>query len=165
MARIRIASAALALLWLAAGLGQPAAQTPAPAHKGKIVITQAVDALSFLPMYVGRAKGFWEAEGLDAEVRIVKGGPIVTSAVIAGQAQFTATSADAPLLARRAGGTILIVANILDKGPAEIVIHKEVLAKNVSVHRLPPVLPLRREQGRVIRARASGVECRISNVE
>lgn len=102
----------------------------AQAHKGKVVIAQAVDAFSFLPMYVARAKGFWEQEGVDVEVRIVKGGSIAASAVVAGQAQVAATSADAPLLAARAGANILIVANILDKGPAEIVIHKSVLEKN-----------------------------------
>jgi ABC-type nitrate/sulfonate/bicarbonate transport system substrate-binding protein len=55
---------------------------------------------------------------------------VAVTAVMSGQAQATANSADTPLLARKAGANLLIVANIADKGPAEIVVAKKVLDDN-----------------------------------
>src|SRR4029450_12719411 len=90
--------------------------------QGKIGIAQAVDNIVFLPTYVAIAKGYWKEEGLDVDLQMVKGGPVAVTAVLAGQAQATANSADTPLLAKKAGRNIVIVANLLDKGMADIVV-------------------------------------------
>jgi NitT/TauT family transport system substrate-binding protein len=103
-------------------LGVCAAAVPDAAAQGKIVVAQAVDNIVFLPTYVAIAKGYWKEEGLDVDLQMVKDGPVAVTAVLAGQAQATANSADTPLLAKKAGGNIIIVANLLDKGMADIVV-------------------------------------------
>ena len=100
------------------------------AAQQKVVLVQASDSISFLSTYVAVAKGYWKEEGLDVDFQIVKGGPVAVTAVISGQAQATANSADTPLLAKKTGANLLIVANIADKGPAEIVVSKKVLEDN-----------------------------------
>ncbi len=115
-------------------LGAGVAQAPGVAAQSKIVIAQSVDNIVFLPTYVAIAKGYWKEEGLDVDLQMVKGGPVAVTAVLAGQAQATANSADTPLLAKKAGGNIVIVANLLDKGMADIVVSTAALkSKGITV--------------------------------
>lgn len=96
----------------------------------KITIAQAVDSLAFLPVYVALSEGYWKDQGLDVELKFVKGGPVATSALVAKQVDVASNSSDTALLASKAGADVEIVANLLDKGLSDIVVRKSVLERN-----------------------------------
>lgn len=65
--------------------------TPAGAQeRPKVLLLQGFPSMSFAPIYVARAKGFFEAEGLDVDVQIVRGASVAFQGVVAGQAPFAA---------------------------------------------------------------------------
>lgn len=79
------------LLTLAVALGPAAA--PASAQPPKVTLLQGFNSMSFTPIYVARARGFFEAEGVDVDVQIVTGSSIAFKGAVAGQAQFAAMGA------------------------------------------------------------------------
>jgi NitT/TauT family transport system substrate-binding protein len=119
-------SAALAGLAAATAVAAPGAfaQT-APAKLTKITMAQAVDAVSFLPIYIARHFKYFEQEGLDIHV-IVTGssGPDI-AALIAGEVQFAA-SAGAPVFnAWHQGQKLIGIQNIFNNTTTRIVISND----------------------------------------
>lgn len=69
------------------------AATPAAAQPAKVTLLQGFNSMSFTPIYVARAKGFFQAEGVDVDVQIVTGSSIAFKGAVAGQAEFAAMGA------------------------------------------------------------------------
>ncbi|MFQ5692839.1 MAG: ABC transporter substrate-binding protein, partial [Nitrospinota bacterium] len=102
----------------------------APATAGtKVKLTQPVDSLTFFPIYVGRQRGYFKAEGIDLEVISTSGGGPHLQAVIAGQAQFTASPGTYQINALKQGKRVIGVYNILKRNIIGVVIHKESAAR------------------------------------
>lgn len=88
---IRVAAVFAGLLFV--GGTVPAAWCPTLAmaeERPKVALLQGFPSMSFAPIYVARAKGFFEAEGLDMDVQIVRGASVAYQGVVAGQAPFAA---------------------------------------------------------------------------
>jgi NitT/TauT family transport system substrate-binding protein len=87
----------LAALLLIAALLTACTQTaPPPAatkQLTKVSIGQSQDILAFAPLYVARAKGYFEEEGIDLTMEILAGGSQVMSALSGDSIQFAAMSA------------------------------------------------------------------------
>lgn len=95
----------------------------------KIRLTQPVDSLTFFPVYVGRQLGYFKDEGIEQEVISTAGGGPHLQAVIAGEAQFTASPGNYQLAALESGKKVIGVFNLLKRNIIGEVIHKEVAKK------------------------------------
>ena len=86
-------------------------------------MAQPITSLGFLSVYVARANGYFNDEGVALELIIVQGGADI-AAIISGSVDFDATSTGG-LLRAFAGGTELMgVYNILGKCIYDLVIRK-----------------------------------------
>ena len=96
------------------GLGLPLTGRPAVAGTA-VRITQAVTALAFIPNYVAQSQGYFEAEGLDAELIDTRGGGPDVQMVLAGRAEFTTNDGAQVLPALQKGQKLVCVLNLLNR--------------------------------------------------
>ena len=119
-------------------------------------IAQANNTLSFLSVYVARANGYFDEEGVTAEFVIVQGGTDI-AALIGGSVDFDATSTGGLLRAFSGGTDLLGVHNILGKCVFDLVIRKDT-AKRLGITPAMPVQDrLKRIKGTIIGATGIGV--------
>jgi NitT/TauT family transport system substrate-binding protein len=57
----------------------------------KVLVSEAIHGVFFLPLYLADGLGFFEDEGLDFELVTAQAGPLAMQALLAGQVQFCAT--------------------------------------------------------------------------
>jgi NitT/TauT family transport system substrate-binding protein len=102
------------------------------------------------PLYLGREKGFFEAEGLDVEPRTFAGGAAITPAVLAGELEFGFSNTISLLIAASQGLGVQIVAqgalagtderrawaNLLVRGDGDIRTPADVEGRTVAVNTL-----------------------------
>ena len=100
-------------------------------------IAQAVDALAFLPIYVSRANGYFNDEGVNLELIIVQGGGPDLQALIAGSVDFDATSTGSLLRAFGGGIELLGIHNVVGKCIIDLIIRKESAQPWASPHPCP----------------------------
>lgn len=103
----------------------------------EIVLTQPVDSLSFFPVYVARTLGYFKDEGINLRVLSSAGGGPHIQAVLAGQAQFTASPGTYQLNALKTGQKLIGVINLLHRNIIGVVIHKDV-ARRLSITETTP---------------------------
>lgn len=98
-------------------------------ERPRVVLLQGFPAMSFAPIYVARGKGFFEAEGLDVEVQIVRGASVAFQGVVAGQAPFAAMGATELITAAGKGlKNIVAVAAVNRAVTVSLAVHKDVAA-------------------------------------
>jgi NitT/TauT family transport system substrate-binding protein len=98
-------------------------------ERPKVVLLQGFPAMSFAPIYVARGKGFFEAEGLDMDVQIVRGASVAFQGVVAGQAQFAAMGATEIITAAGKGlKSVVAVAAVNRAVTVSIAVRKDVAA-------------------------------------
>lgn len=121
-----------------------------------IRIAQAVDALAFLPIYVARANGYFNDEGVTLELIIVQGGGPDLQALIAESVDFDATSTGGLLRAFGGGIELLGIHNVVGKCIIDLIIRRET-AKRLDITPAMPVQEkLRRIKGTIIGASRVG---------
>ncbi len=121
-----------------------------------IRIAQAVDALAFLPIYVSRANGYFNDEGITLELIIVQGGGPDLQALIAGSVDFDATSTGGLLRAFSGGIELLGVHNVVGKCIIDLVIRKETATRLGITPAMPVQERLKRVKGTIIGASRVG---------
>src|SRR5262245_50059585 len=106
----------------------PAAQVQptAPPAPVKIRLSQPVEALSLISVYIARANGYFADEGIDLDVVTFSGGGPDVQALIAGDVEFNATAATFLISAYQEGTPLLGVVSILNRAIINAVMHKEV---------------------------------------
>lgn len=100
--------------FLLAILLTPPSMAATPNKRVALVFADFSERSGFL--FVAKDQGFFEEQGLDADVVQVRSGPVAISAVAAGEAQFYAVSATGASLGAMAGGLDLVfVAGLINK--------------------------------------------------
>jgi NitT/TauT family transport system substrate-binding protein len=121
-----------------------------------IRIAQAVDALAFLPVYVSRANGYFNDEGINLELIIVQGGGPDLQALIAGSVDFDATSTGGLLRTFGGGIELLGVHNVVGKCIIDLIIRKESAQRLGITAAMPVQERLKRIKGTIIGASRVG---------
>jgi NitT/TauT family transport system substrate-binding protein len=134
--------AGIAALGLSILTGAPAAHAAE-----KVTLTQPVDSLSFFPIYVGRAKGYFEQEGLDLDVKATAGGGPHLTAVFAGEAEFTASPGTYQINALNSGNEVIGVVDLLHRNIIGMVIHKDAASKVGITPGMPLMERVKRAKG------------------
>jgi len=112
--------AAIALLMLLAGA------TPAGAQeRAKIFIGPASKTLGYSPLWVGWKKGFFEQQGLDVEVVVLRGMPMVVQALAAGSIQFGCGGPEPFMESSERGLDFIITGGVINGMTAAIVAGKK----------------------------------------
>jgi NitT/TauT family transport system substrate-binding protein len=123
---------------------------PAAHAAEKVTLTQPVDSLTFFPVYVGRAKGYFEQEGLELDVKATAGGGPHLTAVFAGEAEFTASPGTYQINALNQGRKLFGVIDLLHRNIIGMVIHKEAAAKAGITPDMPLMERVKRAKGLTI---------------
>ncbi len=118
--RALLAAAAAGALVAWAGVPEAAAQ-----QMTKIKVTQPADSLSYMSIYVARAKKYFEQEGIDLEVIITQGDGPDVQALLAKEVDFVATPPHHLYSLYNQGKPLLGVAGLLGRLSINMVIHKE----------------------------------------
>ncbi|MFZ5817339.1 MAG: ABC transporter substrate-binding protein [Bacillota bacterium] len=111
---------------------QPAGQATAPAASAapiKVKVSQPVDSLLQMELYVARGKGYFKEQGLEVEQISTNGGGPDTAALLAGEVQFNVASDTYHIDLQRQGKKTLGVFNYQNKNVVTWAIHKDAAAK------------------------------------
>jgi NitT/TauT family transport system substrate-binding protein len=112
----------------------------AAADPGRVTLLQGFHSMSFTPIYVARAKGFFEAEGVDVDVQIVSGSSIAFKGLVGGQAQFAAMGATELITAAERGlDRMVAVAAVNRAVTVSLAVRKDV----AEARGLNPAVPVR----------------------
>ncbi|HUK39775.1 MAG TPA: ABC transporter substrate-binding protein [Candidatus Acidoferrales bacterium] len=76
---------------------------------------------SQLPVWVGKDAGYFEKQGLDVEPVQIRGGSLITVAILTGNLQFSGAGAESVVAARAAGGEIVLLACPVDVDPVYLI--------------------------------------------
>lgn len=90
-------------------------------------------AYQFAGYYAAKEMGYYEAAGLDVQIKPLQAGQDVVTEVVSGRANY-ATGTSALLLARQDGAPVVVLANIFQHSPYVIIAKK--LVPNQSIHDL-----------------------------
>jgi NitT/TauT family transport system substrate-binding protein len=112
--------AAIALLLLVASAAPAGAQ-----ERAKIIIGPASKTLGYSPLWVGWRKGFFEQQGLDVQVVVLRGMPMVVQALAAGSIQFGCGGPEPFMDASERGLDFVITGGVINGMTAAIVAGKK----------------------------------------
>jgi NitT/TauT family transport system substrate-binding protein len=100
---------------------------PARAADDHALLALPAEVMQFLGIYAAADQGFWAREGLNVKTQFIAGVGSF-NAVVAGSAEFSASSGVALTRAAAHGQRMLAIANMLDKPVWSIVIDKDIAA-------------------------------------
>lgn len=81
---------------------------------------------SHLPVWVAKDAGFFEKQGLSVDPVQVRGGSLITLAILTGNLQFSGAGAESVVAARAAGGEITLLACPINADPVYLVARPEI---------------------------------------
>jgi len=81
---------------------------------------------SHLPMWVAKDAGYFEKNGLNVEPVQVRGGSLITLAIITGDLPFSGAGAESVVAARAAGGDVVLLACPVDADPVYLITRPEI---------------------------------------
>jgi NitT/TauT family transport system substrate-binding protein len=81
---------------------------------------------SHLPIWVAKDAGFCEKAGLNVEPVQVRGGSLITLAIITGDLPFSGAGAESVVAARAAGGDVVLLACPVDADPVYLITRPEI---------------------------------------
>src|SRR5262245_4708646 len=81
---------------------------------------------SHLPIWVAKDAGFFEKNGLNVEPVQVRGGSLITLAIMTGDLPFSGAGAESVVAARAAGGDVVLLACPVDADPVYLVARPEI---------------------------------------
>lgn len=85
---------------------------------------------SHLPVWVAKDAGYFEKNGLDVEPVQIRGGSLITLAIITGNLPFSGAGAESVVAARAAGGDIVLLACPVDADPVYLITRPEIKSAN-----------------------------------
>ena len=81
---------------------------------------------SNLPVWVAKDAGYFKKNGLDVEPVQIRGGSLITLAIITGNLQFSGAGAESVVAARAAGGDVVLLACPVDTDPVYLITRPEI---------------------------------------
>jgi len=81
---------------------------------------------SHLPVWVGKDAGVFERLGLNVEPVQIRGGSLITLAIITGDLPFSGVGAESVVAARAAGGDVILLACPIDADPVYFITRPEI---------------------------------------
>lgn len=81
---------------------------------------------SHLPVWVAKDAGLFEKAGLNVEPVQIRGGSLITLAIITGNLQFSGAGAESVVAARAAGGDVILLACPVDADPVYLIARPEI---------------------------------------
>jgi NitT/TauT family transport system substrate-binding protein len=81
---------------------------------------------SHLPIWVAKDAGFFERHGLSVDPVQIRGGSLITMAIITGNLPFSGAGAESVIAARAAGGDIVLLACPVDTDPVYLITRPEI---------------------------------------
>lgn len=79
-----------------------------------------------LPVWVAKDVGYFEKNGLNVEPVQIRGGSLITLAIITGDLPFSGAGAESVVAARAAGGDIILLACPVDTDPVYLITRPEI---------------------------------------
>jgi len=83
-------------------------------------------SVAHLPVLVGREGGLFARYGLDVEAIHIRGGPLITMAIMSGSLQFSGAGAESVVAARIEGGDVVLLACPLDTDAVYLITRPEI---------------------------------------
>lgn len=125
--RLLLAAAALAALLLTGcGVGQGSAVT---LESGEPITVGVIPVADFAPVYIAQEEGFFAAEGLNVETKVMQNAAAIAPSVINGQLQFGTAAVPPFIAAAQKGLPLVAVANAAsntsaaDEDPSALVVN------------------------------------------
>jgi ABC-type nitrate/sulfonate/bicarbonate transport system substrate-binding protein len=81
---------------------------------------------SHLPIWVAKDAGYFEKNGLNVEPVQIRGGSLITLAIITGDLPFSGAGAESVVAARAAGGDVILLACPVDADPVYLITRPEI---------------------------------------
>jgi len=81
---------------------------------------------SHLPVWVAKDAGFFEKQGFNVEPVQIRGGSLITLAIITGNLEFSGAGAESVVAARAAGGEIVLLACPINADPVYLITRPEI---------------------------------------
>ena len=81
---------------------------------------------SHLPIWVAKDAGFFEKSGMNVEPVQIRGGSLITMAIITGNLPFSGAGAESVIAARAAGGDVVLLACPVDADPVYLITRPEI---------------------------------------
>jgi NitT/TauT family transport system substrate-binding protein len=79
-----------------------------------------------LPVWVAKDAGFFARSGLNVEPVQIRGGALITMAIMSGQLQFSGAGAESVVAARVEGGDVVLLACPVDSDPVYLITRPEI---------------------------------------
>src|SRR6266481_7329961 len=108
--------------WCAFCLAHPQAHT----QELRRVLYGTTASPSNLPVWVAKDAGYFEKQGLNVEPVQIRGGSLITVAILTGNLEFSGAGAESVVAARAAGGEIVLLACPVDVDPVYLIARPEI---------------------------------------
>jgi ABC-type nitrate/sulfonate/bicarbonate transport system substrate-binding protein len=99
---------------------------PAAAQELRRILYGTTASPSHLPVWVAKDAGYFEKNGLDVEPVHIRGGSLITLAIITGNLPFSGAGAESVVAARAAGGDVVLLACPVDADPVYLIARPEI---------------------------------------
>ena len=101
---------------------------PSPLHAQELrrILYGTGASPAYLPIWVAKDAGLFEKAGLNVEPVQIRGGSLVTLAIITGDLPFSGVGAESVVAARAAGGDVILLACPVDTDPVYLITRPEI---------------------------------------
>jgi NitT/TauT family transport system substrate-binding protein len=96
------------------------------AQELKRILYGTSTSVSHLPVWVGKDAGYFAKNGLNVEPVQIRGGALITMAIMSGQLQFSGVGAGSVVAARIEGGDLVLLACPADLEPVYLITRPEI---------------------------------------
>jgi NitT/TauT family transport system substrate-binding protein len=102
------------------------AKQHADAQQLRRVLYGTTASPAHLPVWVGKDAGIFQKYGFDLEPVQIRGGSLITLAIITGNLEFSGAGAESVVAARAAGGDVILLACPIDADPVYLITRPEI---------------------------------------
>lgn len=99
---------------------------PAHAQELRRIHYGTTASVSHLPVWVAKDAGYFAKNGLNVEPVHIRGGALITMAIMSGQLQFSGAGAESAVAARVEGGDVVLLACPVDSDPVYLITRPEI---------------------------------------